>query len=219
MSTIATVIPTLGRAHALPALVENIRETSPLHTLLFVVDNDDTETLETLTELPVLIHSQDGTYPVKTNSGFDVTYEPFVLIAGDDAVFHEGWYEAAEKIFTSWPDIGVVGPYDMTPSTEEGHLATMPIVRRTYIENPGGAWGELGTVYWEGYHHNRTDTELWTLACHRGVAMHVRDCVIEHRHPLWGTAEVDDTYRKGGLAHIDEDAELFERRRLAWEAG
>lgn len=218
-ATLAIVIPSLNRASALEPLLDNIRETTPPDscTPFFVLDHADWDSRDTVNDLGCRYWLTDGTFPVKTNAGGRATTEPLILSAGDDVTFNAGWFDAVLEAFED-QSVQVAGGPDLTPMTRERDHVTMPIVRRSYLDDPGGAFGETGTIFHEGYHHNFSETELWQLACHRGVAKFVEGCVIVHHHPTFGTAEIDDTYRKGGLANSDQDRQTFERRKAAWLA-
>lgn len=218
---VAIIVPTLGRPQALGLLVSNLRITTPpAYRLCFVVDPDDRASHTALSNLgdapEVLVLSQGGTYPEKTNAGAAATTEPLLLPTADDVVFHPGWYEAAVAHFEA--GAAVVGTCDLTPATVKGRHATMPLLTRSYMEDPGAVHGEPGVVFHEGYHHNFVETELWQLACHRRVAVFEPAAVIEHRHPSWGTAEVDDTYRRGALTGWEADKSLFEQRMARWKS-
>lgn len=216
---VAIIVPTLGRAHKLAALAENIDRVTPEpYNLLFVVDRDDADSQRVIAKLTnAWMTIRNGTYPEKINAGVKASVEPIVVLTNDDVVFHPEWYERAMKVFEKRNDVMVVGPSDTTPATAEGTHATMPIVRRSYIEDPGAAYGEPGVALHEGYHHNWSETELWALANDRGVAKFVSSCVIEHRHPDWGTAAMDDTYERGARQHFDKDQLLFNERVAAWQ--
>lgn len=218
---VAIIVPTLGRPDALAPLVTNLREvTPPVYRLCFVVDPDDHDSHSALASLEsapeVLVLESGGAYPVKVNAGSRATGEPLLVPTADDVVFHLGWYEAMLPHFER--GVQVVGTSDLTPATENGTHATMPILTRSYMEDPGAAYGEKGVVFHEGYHHNFVETELWQLACLREVAVFEPASVIEHRHPSWGTAEVDDTYRRGSLTGWERDRALFERRLGEWRS-
>jgi glycosyl transferase family 2 len=218
---VAIIVPTLGRSHALAPLLANLRETTPLvYRVCFVVDVDDLPTMRTIAGMPpandFFVIPGGGSYPAKTNAGVAATDEDLVLPTADDVVFHDGWYETALKHFEAGAQ--VVGTNDLSPATAGGALATMPIVRRSYVEDPGAAYGEPGVLFHEGYHHNAVDRELWELAQHRGVAVFEPESIIEHRHPSWGTREVDETDRKGNLQHRGADTALFEHRQARWLA-
>lgn len=220
---VAVLIPTLGRPQALRPLLQSVATTtSPgAANVIFVVDHDD---LLTHVELQEAWQQgwrfgrcfADGTYPEKVNEGVRACDEPLVLPAADDVVFHPGWLEQAIAAFGEGVD--VVGTNDLTPSTAAGQHATMPMLRRSYIEHTGAAFGELGTVFHPGYHHNACETELCKLAQHRGVYISCPASIIEHCHPSWGTREVDDTDRKGNLRNWDADMALFEKRQAEWLA-
>jgi hypothetical protein len=217
---VAIIVPTLGRAAALAPLVRNIAETTPegAYAVCFVIDLADRDSRDAARELDCRYVLADGTFPEKTNVGVAATEEPFVLSTADDVVFHPGWHEAAMAAFAD-PEVCVVGGDDLSPQTNGGGHVTMPIVRRSYLEDPGGAWQERGTIFHEGYHHNYSETELWQLACHRGVARFVPEIVIEHLHPNWGKGVIDATYRRGAFANVAEDAKTFEQRKAQWAAG
>jgi len=215
VAEIDILIPTLGRAHFLPGLIANIEETTPLpHEVIFAVDSGDEATWGARFEGYLALEA-NGTYPMKTNAAYLAGRSPLVLPTADDVVFHPGWLEAALNALSD-PSVQVVGTRDLSPITADGSHVTMPILRRSYVEDPGAAWGETGTVFHEGYHHNYVETETWQLARQRGVARFAPESVIEHRHPDWGTRERDETDARGNAANKQTDLELFEGRRARW---
>lgn len=66
-----------------------------------------------------------------------------------------------------------------------------------------------------GYASKNCDNELVELAQSRGVWAFADRSVVRHRHPIWRTAEQDDTYRKGS-ATARADAILFKERSKMW---
>lgn len=220
---VVILVPTLGRSAALRPLLQSVATTTApgAANLVFVVDHEDPDTHLELQEA----WQQgwrfgrcfaDGTYPGKINAGLRASDEPLVLPAADDVVFHAGWLDHALAAFDDGVD--VVGTNDLTPATADGQHATMPIVRRSYIESPGAAFGEPGVLFHRGYHHNACETEICKLAQHRGVYVSCPASIIEHRHPSWGTREADDTDRKGNMRNWDADMALFEKRQAEWRA-
>lgn len=215
---ISILIPTLNRPDSIGPLASNIADTTPLgsYSLVFVLDHADHASREAVKNAEFCRFILcDGTYPEKVAAGLAGSNEPFVLPTADDVVFHDGWFEAFEAEMTD--DVHVLGTTDLTPISAAGQHSTMPIIRRSYIENPGAAWNETGTVYHLGYHHGWIETETCQLAMHRGVWKFTHNCVIEHKHPDWGTREVDDTDRKGNLANKAQDEALFNARKAEWE--
>jgi hypothetical protein len=55
------------------------------------------------------------------------------------------------------------------------------------------------------------DDEIVTAAKQRGVWAPALASVVEHLHPLWGKAEVDDTYVRG-QRYAGRDKATFEKR-------
>lgn len=218
MPEIDIIIPTLGRALNLPLLVANITETTPTaHRVVLILDSDDHPSWDATEGLDVLAVEHGGSYPVKTNAGVFGSSSPFVLLTGDDVIFHAGWLEPALAAFAD-KTIQVVGTRDLSPITADGSHVTMPILRRAYIRGQGAAWKEPGSCLHEGYHHNYSETETWQLAQHRGVARFIPESVIEHLHPDWGKRHLDSTDARGGQANKQHDHDLFNRRRSEWLA-
>jgi GT2 family glycosyltransferase len=219
MNEIAIIVPTLNRPHLLFPLAWNVANTTPSgqYSGNFVVDADDVDSQRVVTgiEGPVgLIVTSERGYPHATNLGVHATEEPLLLLANDDVFLHEGWHEALISNLAPW--VQVVGTNDLSPHTADGINVTMPIVRRSYINELGGNYNELGNAYHEGYWHNFAETELWQLASHRRVARWVENCVIEHKHPDWGKGPMDSTYEQGAKQRWDDDAALFEQRKALW---
>jgi hypothetical protein len=222
VSEIAIVIPTKGRARLLFPLVWNIAKTTPptVWQVYFVVNRDDQPSRHVLRGIQGPVHTvliDEGGYPQAANAGVNASDERLVAIVNDDVKFHAGWWDGLRKVLTM--STNVVSANDLSPSTQDGVGCTQPILRRSYINSPGAAWGELGTVYHEGYHHLFTDTELWDLALSRGVARFAPECVIEHQHPDWGKSKLDDTYRNGSRrpGSWEHDQALFIERQAQWQ--
>lgn len=212
------LIPSLGRADKLAPLMQNIAATTPpTYAVIFVLDEDDAESREALRGYvePGYVVLQGGSYPRKTNAGYEFGSSPLVLPTADDVVFYPGWLEAALEAFED-PAIQVVGTRDLSPITADGSHVTMPIIRRSYVEDPGAVWEECGKIFHEGYHHGWVETELWQLAQHRGVAKFAPESIIEHLHPDWGTREPDATDLKGNAGNKSLDQALFNSRRAQW---
>jgi hypothetical protein len=216
--SIDILVPTVRRPQALVPLMDSIRSTSPLGTykVTFITDPGDERTKEVIQgqvagrDVDRLEHG--GTFPVKINAGVAATEAPSILCCGDDVLFKYGWWEAVEEKLGEY---GVIGTNDLTPRTVDKDHATAQIVSREYIEERGAAFREPGHIFHEGYDHNFADDELCKLAQMRDTWIFLPECMIEHRHPFWGTAEMDPIYEKGGLKYHD-DRRLFKRRRRGW---
>lgn len=215
---VGILVPTLNRPESIGPLASNIADTTPVgsYSLIFVLDHADRESREAAKAAEFCRYILcDGTLPVKTNAGYRASNDEFILPTADDVWFRAGWLDAVLDEFEN-PRVHVVGTDDTTPSTAARDFATMPVIRRSYIENPGCVWEEPGNVFHEGYHHNALEVEVCHLAQHRGCWSWADDAVIEHRHPDWGTRELDATDERGNRQHRDEDRALLERRRAEW---
>jgi hypothetical protein len=219
MNEIDIIVPTIGRSHKLFPLAWNIANTTPVgqYSITFVVDRDDPDSQRIVAAIegPVsfVIADKRG-YVHCTNLGVHATDSPLLALVNDDVIFHAFWYEEAIKHLS--PLVQVIGTNDLSPHTEGGVNCTMPIIRRSYINELGGNYNEPGNAYHEGYWHNFAESEMWHLAQHRRVARWVEECVIEHRHPDWGTADMDATYAEGAKTGWNEDAALYEERKMRW---
>jgi glycosyltransferase involved in cell wall biosynthesis len=220
---VGIIVPTLGRPQALRPLLQSIATTTApgAAEVIFVLDHEDPETHAELADAwrqgwKFGRVFADGTFPEKTNAGVRASDHELVLLTADDVTFHPGWLEHALAALA--PDIAVVGTNDLTPATADGMHATMPLVRRSYIEAPGAAFGEPDVAFHPGYHHNFCETELCQLAQHRGIYASCPMSIIEHRHPAWGTREEDETDQRGGAANWGDDEILFHERQERWSA-
>lgn len=216
---ISIIVPTLDRPESIGPLAANVADTTPIgrYSLVFVLDHADRESRQAVKDAEFCRYILcDGTYPAKTNAGLRGSNEEWVLPTADDVWFRQGWFEAFEDAIEPW--VMVLGTSDATPITANGTHATMPIIRRSYIQAPGAAWHESGTVFHEGYHHGWVETETCQLAQHRKCWKFSDEIVIEHRHPDWGTREPDATDEKGNRRNKTQDHELFEARKRGWLA-
>ncbi len=228
MSSIAILVPVLGRAGAIRPLVDSIRDTTLMPwRLLFLCSPGDTEAnavcLAYAAEDPryrrqyirqriVPWSAGAGDWARKINLGYLETTEDYILLGATDLRFHPGWDSAAMAVAG---EFGVIGTNDLGNAVVmRGHHSTHPIVRRTYIDE----WGTIdedGKVVHEGYQHQWVDTELCETAMARRQWVFARDCHIEHLHPFWHKGEMDATYEKA-LSTPRPDHRLYGKRRPLW---
>jgi hypothetical protein len=151
-----------------------------------------------------------GDYAKKMNWGFSISHAPWILLGADDITPDPGW---DEKALACAGEHGVIGTNDMASAhVMSGASSTHPLVRRDYISERGGSLDGPGVLIHPGYDHNFSERELVELAQARGEWVFCREAVIRHRHPVWGTVEWDDTYRKA-MANFDQDSRLFSSRK------
>jgi glycosyltransferase involved in cell wall biosynthesis len=214
----AVIVPVLGRPQNAAPFMESLAASgAPLAKVYAVADLDDTDTAKAWEEagasvLPVagFDHPGPGTFAEKVNIGYQVTDEPWLLLAGDDVGFHPGWLDQAQHAARDGAD--VVGTNDLhNPRVTAGEHSPHPMVRRAYIDEQGASWDGPGVVCHEGFRHWFVDDELVTVAKQRGAWVAAPHAKVEHLHPLWGLAADDETYALG-REHIEADKALFEAR-------
>ena len=215
----AILVPVLARPHRVTPLLDSIFEaTLEPHRVLFICGRDDHAELDAIRAAGADVLEVDAsckTYPRRINAGLAATTDPWVFLAADDVTFHVGWLGEAHRVAA---DTGaqVVGTNDLgNARTVNGEHSTHTLVARNYAEDPGGAWGQPGTVLHPGYAHWYCDDELVQVARHRGVWAHAADSVVEHLHPFHGKAPRDATYR-AGEARKARDRRLYRQRSAAW---
>lgn len=213
MSTVAVLVPVLGRPHRVKPLVQSIaRGTPEPHSILFICDSDDRPTQDEVALAGCRMISPGGTYSEKINAGIAATTEPLLFLAADDLHFHRGWLTAAAAHMRG--PVGVVGTNDLgNRRVIAGEHATHSLVARWYAEV--GTIDEPGKLLHEGYQHCFTDDELVATAKKRGAWAFAADAIVEHQHPDWGKADRDPIYDKG-QATFRDDRRVFRTRRQLW---
>lgn len=220
MAKVAVVIPVLNRPSRVKPLVEAFKAScSPEQATLYIVaQTNDKAELEEIVRcadthpevfngVGIIVVSPDKqSWAKKVNESLSQTEEPWLFLGGDDLDFKPGWFEKLDPYLES--EFSVIG-------TRDGHndstLSTAhPVVRRDYAEKLGTI-DEPGKVVHDGYHHNFPDTELVATAMMRGRYKLALDVVIEHLHPLYGKAKLDDTYRLGQV-NFGKDKALYNER-------
>ena len=125
------------------------------------------------------------------------------VLGADDLVFNPGWYEELLRMSEYGEYIGLT-----YYNRGHEHWPTHYAVQRGFCADHLN-----GSIGMEAYHHNCTDLESWARATRAGGYVEGQ-AYIEHRHPAFGTAPIDDTYRQGALYREKEDlAHYHERRR------
>lgn len=209
---LAILVPVLDRPGNVAPLMESIRATTPDARTIFVCDPDDLDEQRAVVEAEAEFFLIAGSYACKINGAIKGTQEPLIFTGADDLTFHPGWFEAAEAKLTN--GVGVVGTQDCcNPRTIRGEHATHFLVARAYSER-GQIDGQPGLLS-ETYAHCAVDDELIATATARGAYAFADDAVVEHHHPMNGTAPDDATYRKG-LASLRADQRLFRQRSALW---
>jgi hypothetical protein len=179
-------------------------------TVYAIADADDTETADAWRDAGATVITSTGTsFAIKVNDGYRATDEPWLFIVGDDVRFHPGWLANA---LGHADGFDVIGTNDLlTARVVTGQHATHFFVRRSYVDTIGASWDGPGVVCHEGYHHWYVDDELVNSARQRGVWRSALCSIVEHVHPLNGSALTDEVYELG-QSYAANDQRLFRER-------
>lgn len=203
------IVPVLHRPQNIAPLMESLKATAPSATAWFVCEPDDLIVWAEVERCGgrVLVHP--GSFASKVNYAYGKTDAEWMLLVGDDVVFHPGWLDEA---ITAAGSACVVGTNDLgNPRVMRGEHATHPMIRRDYVAQSGASFDGPGVVCHEGYRHCFVDDEIVLKAKHDGVWTSAVRSIVEHRHPYWGKSKTDDVY-KLGESFLKGDKALFERR-------
>ena len=227
---VAVIVPVLRRPQNAEPFMRSLRASTGLATVYAVVEPDDQETAKAWEaagatviwghdELMSYAEGQtEGvahTFAEKVNLAYrqtrDSTDEPWLFACGDDVTFHPAWLDHAQHV-AEVLKAHVVGTNDLANARVlAGEHATHLLIRRSYVDEVGASWDGPGVVCHEGYRHNFVDDEIVTAAKARAVWQMALGSVVEHRHPLFGTAEDDEVYRLGQSSY-EQDGKLFRSR-------
>lgn len=211
----AVIVPVMRRPDNAAPFMASLRASTGLARVYAVADADDVDTIKAWQDAGAHVLSapwtEPGTFAEKVNAGYRMTGEPWLFLVGDDVRFHPGWLDRAQYV-ASTTGAQVVGTNDLgNHNVRRGEHATHWLIAREYIDQQGASWDGPGVVAHEGYHHWCIDDEIVTAAKQRGVWAAAVDSIVEHLHPYFGKADVDEVYERG-QRHSDEDQALFKAR-------
>lgn len=211
----AVIVPVLKRPQNAAPFMTSLRASTGLATVYAIADDDDPETIQAWRDAGAeVIVDNLRTYPRKVNLGYRKTTQPWLFVCGDDVKFHAGWLDHAQHV-AKMLDGQVVGTNDLAnPRVMAGEHATHFLLSRRYVDEVGASWDGPGVVCHEGYGHWWVDDELITAAKQRGVFQMALGSVVEHFHPVWGTAPDDEVYAKAQES-AKADKALFDARLKA----
>lgn len=226
-NAVAVLCPIYKRTSNIERLCESFLATTEEGeaVLYLVVDEDEPEEFQRAVSVAweykriggKFTHGRSS-FAEKLNDGFAQTDEPWVLVIGDDVVFHDGWLDAARKLSG---EFDVIGTNDSlpgrvrNPKVASGAHSDHFFVRRSYVDEYGACLDGPGVLAPEAYRHWFTDVEIVKLAKARGVFSPCLDSVVEHRHPGYdgdeAARQADSTYMKA-VEFAAEDEETFKGR-------
>jgi glycosyltransferase involved in cell wall biosynthesis len=214
---VAVLVPVMRRPQNAAPFMESLLASTDDAVVYAVADIGDHATVDAWKAsgaIVLAVAKPPGTFARKVNVGYRESYAPWLFLAGDDVRFHPGWLDTA--LAAAGDRFHVVGTNDLANArVMAGEHATHMLVRRTYVDEQGASWDGPGVVCHEGYRHWYVDNEIVLAAKQCGVWAMALGSVVEHLHPLFGTAPHDDVYELG-QSWAGADAALFERRRATY---
>lgn len=210
---VAVLVPVLRRPHNAEPFMGSLRASTGLATAYAIASWDDVATQDAwrTAGAEVIVGSAE-TFAEKVNASLAHCTEPWLFITGDDVLFRPGWLDHTQHIASIY-GAKVVGTNDLGhPRVLAGEHATHLLVARDYVDEVGASWDGPGVVCHEGYRHWYVDDEIVTVAKQRDVWAMSLGSIVEHLHPSWGKALIDEVYELG-QASADADRRLFIGRR------
>lgn len=201
---ISVIIPTRGRADQVRRCINQLYATCSPQSVECVIVSEDTLIED---DRITMIVCEDGLPPVeKWNRGAEQATGEAIMMGADDLWFASGWYAAACAALDKLPNqSGLVGVNGLEPI--ERDFSTHYIATRSYIYSfTDGCL--VAPYYWQYF----VDLEGCYKAQHLGRYLYAQDCVVEHRHVLWGKAQEDETYQRSA-PHYAEDESIFKHRQ------
>lgn len=222
LDEVAVLVPVMRRPHRAEPFMQSLRATTGLARAYAVADADDLDTIAAwkaagATVLTGVWDEPGGTFAQKLNAGYQGTREPWMFLVGDDVRFHPGWLDRAQYMAQA-TGAKVVGVNDLgNERTRKGEHATQVLVARDYVDEQGASWDGPGVFCHDGYGHWFVDDEIVVAAKQRQTFALALDAVVEHLHPLFGKAEMDEVYTLG-QQRIEADRALFAARLAQYGA-
>ena len=156
-----------------------------------------------------IISSEPTTAIDAWNLGASMANGDWFFLGADDLYFTAGWLDALWPYLT--PEYGVVGVDDDARSWERIGWATHFAASRTFcIDYMGGVF--LPPVYAHGF----PDPEVCAVAITNRLFAYVPECLVEHRHYVWGKADNDAIYQAGDATFAADRKLHHERRALGF---
>lgn len=220
MSEVLIIVPVLGRPERAKAVYRSATEATDVPwRMMFLCSPGDLMEQRACSETGAeveLVHwdpDPGGDWARKVNHAYRISEEPWLLLGADDLRFHAGWASEAIRVGEE-TGAGVVGTNDLSnPRVKAGLHSTHPLVNRRYADIFGTIDGPRQVVS-EVYDHQFCDDEIVLTAKRRDRWAFARGSVVEHLHPYFGKAKMDDTYKRAFRATRADQRMFAERRKL-----
>lgn len=166
------------------------------------------------TTLPyVIMVIREGNSYAEAVNGTEVIGD-WVVFAADDVRFYPNWDTEFMKCHEQTGKM-VIGTNDLHhPGVIDGTSATHWIVKKEYLDTYGGTIDRSFPLVYN-YLHNYVDAEAIETAKFHNQYAFCKTCILEHIHPAWGLAPMDEAYRKWEYS-VPIDQKTFESRQHLW---
>lgn len=201
MNNLALIVPTRGRPDNIAELAQSLKETNTHYaTLIIVCDTDDAQ-LDNYKKLPaelgceMLTFEREGKGMAKPLNKAVRTlfgeYDAFAFMGDDHRPRTANW----DGIFLDTlreMGTGIVYGNDLH---QKENLPTAVAMSADIVE-------QLNGMVPEGFIHMYLDNFWKKLGEDIGALKYLDDVIIEHLHPVWGTAKEDAGYREVNAIEI-----------------
>ncbi|HKW48705.1 MAG TPA: glycosyltransferase family A protein, partial [Gemmatimonadaceae bacterium] len=203
-------LPTRDRPNQALAVVEKYRAMAGCAiTIEVIVDFNDltmlrAEILQRLDALECIVTVGNHQNKIEACNGGEVRDWDILMLASDDMVPVVDGYavRVIEAMHEHWPHLD--GAIFFNDGKQRKELCTLPILGRRLYD-------QFGFVYAPQYESLFCDREQTELLTAMGRLTYVNEVLIEHRHHVWGRAEIDALYRRND-AREATDRRTYEMR-------
>lgn len=175
---------------------------------LLAIDSDDEASIAAAARIPSigLENITIGPHFSKVEAvnrgiaNFPMPWDILVVISDDMVCVQQGWDIFIEQ--------ALAGDLDRCAHFHDGHqpsLCTLPIMGRSYYER-------FGYVYHPDYLSLWCDNEQTDVAVRDGKMVRRDTVLFRHDHPAWGSAKMDDLYRRNEALYR-RDEKVYKARK------
>lgn len=213
---VAVIVPAMNRPQNVKPFMDSF-EAAMTHNarVYWVCDSHHIEQLNELEKFDcevIMNSSGRKNFASKANVGYRTTEESWILLVGDDVIFHERWLN--EALTVARKGFSLVSTNDLgNHNVRNGELAIHPLIRRQWVDESGASWDGPGYIAHEGYVHNCVDREWTAVAKMQNEFAFAPKSIIEHMHPNFKKAKRDEIYEIGKRAAGKDDKLFRERKR------
>jgi len=190
----AILVPSLDRPQNLEDIVANIHDNTPEeHFILFCVSDD--KSMRILDGLGEWFlddsDTKDRRYVTRMNKLLEhIDDAKTIFFGSDDVRHHRGWLTAALRVMDADPFPRCVVVNDLHNAN-----GTQALIRRSYLQS--AVFDAPGLAFHPDYGHNFADNEMFLTAACAFEFARAPDSIVEHLHPVFGSANAlpwDPTY-------------------------